>query len=156
MHWNVGGLNGLLNNPERKARLLKLVETEHPDLLALSEHKLSEEKVTKGAQDLLVLLPGYEAHWAVCTTKKGYSGVVMLVKKGMQVLSTQLDVVGSLHEGRTVQVELEGCYALATYVPNSGQKLERLDYRVEEWDPALRAHLQARPVLPTSPLHTTL
>ena len=27
------------------------------------------------------------------------------------------------------------------YVPNAGQKLERLDYRVERWDAALRAYL---------------
>ena len=31
---------------------------------------------------------------------------------------------------------------VALYVPNSGQKLERLDYRVEQWDPALRAYVK--------------
>lgn len=142
IHWNVGGLNGLLNNAERKERLVKLVATEKPDLLALSEHKLSEEKVTKVAQELLAVLPEYKAHWAVSTAKKGYSGVAVLIKKGMKVESVALDQVGSLHEGRTVTVELEHLYAVAAYVPNSGQKLERLDYRVDEWDPALRAYLQ--------------
>ena len=142
IHWNVGGLNGLLNNAERKERLVKLVATEKPDLLAFSEHKLSEEKVTKVAQELLAVLPEYKAHWAVSTAKKGYSGVAVLIKKGTKVTSVELDQVGTLHEGRTVTVELEHMYAVAAYVPNSGQKLERLDYRVDEWDPALRAYLQ--------------
>ena len=143
IHWNVGGMNGLLNNEERKARLTELVETEKPDLLAFSEHKLSEEKREACEATLLKLLPGYTAHWAVCTAKKGYSGVAILVKEGTAVLSTEVDQVeATLHEGRTLTVELEHCIAVAAYVPNSGQKLERLDYRIQSWDPALRAYLQ--------------
>jgi len=142
VHWNVGGLNGLLNNPERKARLLALVEAEAPDLLAISEHKLSEDKITAMAQGLLVSLPGYKAHWAVSTAKKGYSGVAVLVKKGVAVHSVELDKVGALNEGRTTTLELDSCFAVAAYVPNSGQKLERLDYRIDTWDPALREYVR--------------
>ena len=36
-------------------------------------------------------------------------------------------------EGRWVQLETPDFYFINTYVPNSGQNLERLDYRVDEW-----------------------
>jgi exonuclease III len=36
-------------------------------------------------------------------------------------------------EGRWVEIETPDFYFINTYVPNSGQKLERLDYRIDEW-----------------------
>ena len=101
IHWNVGGLNGLLNGKDaeaRKALLKKLVAEEAPDVLAISEHKLSEEKKAAGEKALLDLVPGYAAHWAICTAKKGYSGVVCLVKDGTQAAVLEVDTVGALHE----------------------------------------------------------
>lgn len=44
-------------------------------------------------------------------------------------------------EGRTITVEFEKFFLVGCYVPNSGQSLERLDYRVEEWDPFIRSYL---------------
>jgi exonuclease III len=36
-----------------------------------------------------------------------------------------------LLEGRTITVEYEGFYVVATYVPNSGDKLQRLEFRTQ-------------------------
>ena len=72
-HWNVAGLAAMLKSEAKMELLHKLVAAEAPDVLALSEHKLSEEKLTGAAKDLLAALPGYSAHWAVSTAKKGYS-----------------------------------------------------------------------------------
>lgn len=44
-------------------------------------------------------------------------------------------------EGRTITVEFNKFYLVACYVPNSGQNLEKLDYRVDEWDPYIREYL---------------
>lgn len=85
LHWNIAGLNGLLSSEERRERLRSLVTEESPDVLALSEHKLSEDKVEKATLELLKLLPGYCVHWAICTAKKGYSGLGVLVKVGLEV-----------------------------------------------------------------------
>lgn len=149
-HWNIAGLNGLLKSEERKQRLLSLLKEEDPDVLALSEHKLSEATVTAGAQALMALCPSYTAHWAICTAKNGYSGIGVLVKRGLKVLSVKLDEVCNIKEGRTVTLELEEVFLVASYVPNSGQALQRLDFRIDTWDPALRAHLtqlqQTKPV----------
>lgn len=45
-------------------------------------------------------------------------------------------------EGRLITVEYEDIYLVNTYVPNSGQKLERLDYRTTEWDVDLLNYLK--------------
>ena len=45
-------------------------------------------------------------------------------------------------EGRTITAEFEKYFVVVTYVPNAGQKLERLSYRTTEWDQALLAFLQ--------------
>ena len=36
-------------------------------------------------------------------------------------------------EGRWIQIETPDFYLINTYVPNSGQNLERLDYRTDQW-----------------------
>ena len=36
-------------------------------------------------------------------------------------------------EGRTITVELDSFFLVACYVPNSGEGLVRLKYRVDEW-----------------------
>jgi exodeoxyribonuclease-3 len=37
-------------------------------------------------------------------------------------------------EGRVTTAEFKEFILVSTYVPNSGQDLKRLDYRVKEWD----------------------
>lgn len=143
IHWNVAGLNALLKDESKRARVTSLVAAERPDVLAFSEHKIAEAKLAAADKDLRALLPGFEPHWAVCTAKNGYSGVVALVRHGVEVVGEPVidAVCGNLHEGRTVTLELADCVAVAAYVPNSGQKLERLDYRIDTWEPAMRTHL---------------
>lgn len=45
-------------------------------------------------------------------------------------------------EGRTITIEFDKFYLVSCYVPNSGEKLQRLDYRVDEWDPFIRQYLK--------------
>lgn len=47
-------------------------------------------------------------------------------------------------EGRLVIVDLPGFSFCNLYVPNSGQKLERLSYRTDSWDKDLLAFVQAK------------
>ena len=147
VHWNVGGLNGLLTGKsaeERKALLKDLVDKERPDVLALSEHKLQQKNVAAAEKALLELLPGYAAHWCVCTAKNGYSGVVALVRKGLAPAVALDEVCPSLHEGRTITLTFDDVVAVLAYVPNSGQDLKRLDERIDTWEPAMRAYLKAK------------
>jgi exodeoxyribonuclease III len=48
------------------------------------------------------------------------------------------------NEGRVVVVEFPWATIANVYVPNSGQKLERLDYRTKEWDEFFLAFMQEK------------
>lgn len=51
------------------------------------------------------------------------------------------DVIAS-KEGRVITLELDSFFIINTYVPNSGQNLERLDYRLNDWDKALATYMK--------------
>ena len=65
--------------------------------------------------------------------KKGYSGTAILSKK--KPVAFINDMGNSKHdsEGRVQCAEYDQYYLVNVYVPNSGQKLDRLDYR-KSWD----------------------
>ena len=46
---------------------------------------------------------------------------------------------GYTDEGRTLTLEFDGFYLVTAYVPNSGQDLKRLGYRINEWERDMRA-----------------
>ena len=49
---------------------------------------------------------------------------------------------GYTDEGRVLTLEFDAFNLVFTYVPNSGQKLERLEYRLKKWDVDFRAYLR--------------
>jgi len=79
--WNLAGLRAALK-PEKAEVLRRVVEAERPDILCISEHKLQAQHVPDVEKALAELLPGYSAHWAISTAKKGYAGVTALVRSG--------------------------------------------------------------------------
>ena len=46
-------------------------------------------------------------------------------------------------EGRTITAEFEKFILVTCYVPNAGQKLDRLDYRTKEWDLDFKNYLKS-------------
>jgi exodeoxyribonuclease III len=44
-------------------------------------------------------------------------------------------------EGRVITLEYPTFYLICVYVPNAGEKLKRLEYRVNEWDVEFQAYL---------------
>eukprot|EP00435_Cladocopium_sp_Y103_P036455 s2405_g9.t1 len=87
------------------------------------------------------------AAWAVSTARKGYSGVCAIYRDSAgggvsETTAGEIDQVDGA-EGRSVRLDLEcGLIVVGMYVPNSGQKLARLDYRVNVWDMKLRSYLR--------------
>eukprot|EP00730_Choanoeca_flexa_P014418 TRINITY_DN6302_c0_g1_i1.p1 TRINITY_DN6302_c0_g1~~TRINITY_DN6302_c0_g1_i1.p1 ORF type:complete len:445 (+),score=71.76 TRINITY_DN6302_c0_g1_i1:72-1337(+) len=65
-------------------------------------------------------------------------------EQGFKVRSVEYGIGKQEHdqEGRSITVELDQVYVVALYVPNSGQTLQRLDYRLQQWEPALLEYLQ--------------
>lgn len=101
----------------------------------------------------------YHKYWN-CAAKKGYSGTAILTKT--KPLSVVNGIGHAKHddEGRTITAEFADFYLVVSYVPNAGQKLERLAYRTQEWDRDCLAYLQKlqakKPVIWTGDMNVAI
>ena len=114
------------------------------DLAKIKSKKLNE-----------ALPEGYEQHWNCSIAKKGYSGVALFSKiKPIQV-TYGIGVSKHDQEGRVITAEFPDFCLVVAYVPNAGEGLKRLDYRVNEWDKDFQAYLNGlkKPVLLTGDLN---
>ncbi|KAL0479092.1 exodeoxyribonuclease [Acrasis kona] len=127
--WNVNGIRALWNK-ESGNYLLNLV-SEETKLQAELESNFSN------------ILTGYTAYFNSCTSKKGYSGTAVYISNKVQPISVSKGIGIEKHdiEGRSITVELQECYLIITYVPNSGKNFERLDYRSKEWDVDMKKYI---------------
>jgi len=180
--WNVAGLRAFIK--KQPDALANLAQRYQADVICLQEHKLQDvhldDPKLKIREHFEEKLGGFESHWSYSTTKKGYSGTAMFIrkrggggddasKKGKKQAkigafftsknkegdeATKGDSIGDIPvshlqplnvmtelglpkhdgEGRTVTAEFPLFHLTNVYVPNSGQKLDRLGYRTEEWD----------------------
>lgn len=121
--WNVNGVRAILNKGFKES-----VETIAPDILCLQETKAQDSEVRKA-------LDGFKEYTLHCNSasKKGYSGSALLVKQLPLSVTNDIGVEEHDDEGRVQCAEYEGFYLVNVYVPNSGQKLDRLEYR-KQWD----------------------
>lgn len=90
-------------------------------------------------------------YWNCCKIKKGYAGTAILINKefgGPDPIKITYDIVVDRkvkhnEEGRVVTAEFKEFTLVATYVPNAGvQGLDRLGYRVNEWDRDFQVYLR--------------
>jgi len=116
-----------------------------PEILCLNETKTDLEKLDK--KRLHGYIPnGYAQYWNCCSVKKGYSGTAMFTK--VKPISVQFDFNNSDNdpvenlEGRSITAEFEKFILVVTYVPNAGEGLKRLDYRINTWDKNFHAYLK--------------
>ncbi|MFX0557860.1 exodeoxyribonuclease III [Maribacter sp. CXY002] len=129
--WNVNGIRAVV-----KKDFFKSIKEIGADILCLQETKAQDDEVVKA----LAPLNGYEIH---CNSadKKGYSGTALLTKKPPLKITYDMGVIEHDEEGRVVCAEFENFYLVNVYVPNSGQQLDRLDYR-KQWDADFLKYLQ--------------
>ncbi|KAL8459986.1 hypothetical protein ACS0TY_031768 [Phlomoides rotata] len=153
LSWNVNGLRALLKSESFSA--LQLAQREDFDVLCLQETKLQEKDVDAIRQ---ILLEGYDnSYWTCSVSKLGYSGTAIISR--IKPLSVRYGLGISDHdsEGRLVTVEFDNFYLLNSYVPNSGDGLRRLSYRITEWDTSLSNYMkgleQSKPVILTGDLN---
>lgn len=126
--WNVNGLRAVLQKG-----FLEFVDKENPDFLCIQETKMQEGQVE-------IDIPGYFQYWD-SAEKKGYSGTLLLTKEKPLSVSYGIGIDEHDHEGRAVTAEFEDFYLVNFYVPNSQEKLKRLDYRMR-WEDDARAYLK--------------
>ncbi len=138
--WNINGIRAIA-----KKDFFDDFSKLNPDIICLQETKAQHGEV----EEALSKIADYHQYYN-SAERKGYSGVAILTKK--EPLSVTYDVGIAEHdtEGRVICAEFKAFYLVNVYVPNSGQKLERLDYR-NSWDNDFRAYLKklekSKPVL---------
>ena len=97
------------------------------DVFFLEETKLSEEPSLLSPYDI----PGYQSYWTVSKLRKGYSGVCAFTR--VPPLSVHYGLLNGKYddEGRVITLEFENFYFVGAYVPNAGDGLKRLPFRLE-------------------------
>jgi exodeoxyribonuclease III len=129
--WNVNGIRAVQNKgfTEILARL-------NADCILLQETKAQSEQIDK-------VLEGID-HYHIynnCAERKGYSGVTIMSQHEPLQIIRDIGLPEHDQEGRVIVAEFEQFYLLDVYVPNSGEKLARLDYR-NTWDTEFLAYCQ--------------
>lgn len=106
---------------------------ESPDIFCMNETRVSVEYLEKN-NILEQYFPNYYSYWNTSMTIKGYSGVSIISK--IKPIDYFYGIENETHdaEGRVVTLEYKDFFLVSVYVPNSGNVLKRLDYRVQQWD----------------------
>ncbi|XP_077218004.1 apurinic endonuclease-redox protein isoform X2 [Tasmannia lanceolata] len=152
MSWNVNGLRALLKLEGFSA--LQLAQKENFDVLCLQETKLQEKDV----EGIKHLIEGYDnSFWTCSVSKLGYSGTAVISRIKPLSVKYGLGILDHDSEGRLVTVEFDTFYLISGYIPNSGDGLRRLSYRVGEWDSSLSNYMKDleknKPVILTGDLN---
>ncbi len=126
--WNVNGLRACLTKGF----------AESFDKLNADVFCLQETKMQPGQADFHP--EGYE-EYVFSAEKKGYSGTACYTRIHPLSVRQGLGIPEFDCEGRTLTLEFEQCWLVNVYVPNSQDKLARIDYRVR-WEDALRTYLK--------------
>lgn len=143
--WNVNGIRAV----HKKGLFLPFIAKYEPDVVCLQETKAERGQIE-------IDLTQYEEYWN-SAKKKGYSGTAIFVKKDIPVHSVAFgfpeeiceefgfkdDMFGDPNEeGRLTAVELDDCFVVSCYTPNSKPDLSRLTLRHTQWDPAFLLYMQ--------------
>lgn len=118
--FNVNGIRAIL-----KKDFLKDFRYLNADIFSLNETKWSEEN------SFPVAFEGYKTYFTNSKVKKGYSGVAVFTR--LEPLSVHYGLENGEYdeEGRIITLEFENFYYVAAYVPNAGEELKRLPFRME-------------------------
>src|SRR5690554_235142 len=129
--WNINGIRAIT-----KKDFFDDIALMDPDILCLQETKAQDDQVKKA----LATMTEYHQYFN-SAERKGYSGVTILSKEKPLSVTYGIGIEEHDQEGRVLCAEYENFYLVNVYVPNSGQKLVRLDYR-KQWDEDFRKYLE--------------
>jgi exodeoxyribonuclease III len=80
------------------------------------------------------LFSNYYTYWNTSVFRKGYSGVSIITKFEPIKVKYGIGIAEHDEEGRVITLEYSDFFLVCVYVPNAGDSLKRLDYRVNQWD----------------------
>ncbi len=141
--WNVNGIRSVIGKGFSDSFLaLK------PDLLFVGETKWTDVE----GKSFPTPPEGYVVVHTSSKLRKGYSGTAAYYRLGMEPLSVHFGLEDGSYdeEGRIITLEYPAFYFVGAYVPNSGEELKRLPYRME-FEERMREYLlkldAAKPVV---------
>jgi exodeoxyribonuclease-3 len=126
--WNVNGLRSCMAKG-----FIDFFRSSDADIFCIQETKMQQ------GED--VLTEGYKEFWNDAE-KKGYSGTVVFSRTEPLNVSCGLGEEDSDNEGRVITLEYKDFFAVNAYVPNAGEGLKRLEFRLK-WDKRFRAYLKS-------------
>ena len=126
--WNVNGIRACCGKG-----FMDFFKEIDADVFCLQETKLQEGQISLD-------LPGYYQYWNYAE-KKGYSGTAIFTKKEPVSVYYGIGIPEHDTEGRVITLEFETFYFITVYVPNSGDELKRLDYRMT-WEDDFLAYVK--------------
>ena len=129
--WNVNGIRAIV-----KKDFFESIQNLNPDILCLQETKAQDNEVEKA----LSKSNSYNSYYN-SAEKRGYSGTALLSKIKPIAITDDMDVAEHDLEGRIQCAEYPQFYVVNVYVPNSGQQLDRLQYR-KKWDADFLVYLK--------------
>lgn len=129
--WNINGIRAIVQKD-----FFDDISEIDPDILCLQETKAQIDEVEKALSTMTHFHQYYNS-----ADRRGYSGVAILSKIKPISLSYDMGIAEHDAEGRVICAEFEEFYLVNVYVPNSGDKLVRLDYR-QKWDEDFKQYLQ--------------
>lgn len=128
--WNVNGIRSITTK-----NFFEDIAAIDPDVICIQETKAQSMEVKKA----IASMNQYHQYFN-SADRKGYSGVAILSKTAPLQVINDMGVIEHDTEGRIICAEFNTFYLVNVYVPNSGQKLERLDYR-QKWDSDFKYYL---------------
>lgn len=122
--FNVNGLRAIMQKD-----FVKDFEGLDADIFSLNETKLSEDYSL--FSDFPFNPNGYEIYYTNSKLRKGYSGVAVFTKK--HPINVHYGLIDGKYdeEGRVITLEFDNFYYIAAYVPNAGDGLKRMDFRLQ-------------------------
>lgn len=129
--WNVNGIRAVMGKGFTES-----LKSLNADCILLQETKAQDDQVHAALESI----DSYHVY-ANSAGRKGYSGVALLTREEPQHILQDIGIDEHDQEGRVIAAEFEKFILLNVYVPNSGEKLARLDYR-QLWDKELLAYFK--------------
>ena len=127
--FNVNGIRAII-----KKYFLEDFKKLDADILVIEETKYTDQ----GDNKFPFEQEGYYLYWTNSEVKKGYSGVAIYSKIKPLSIHYGLEDTKYDDEGRVITLEFEKFYLVGCYVPNSGEELKRLDFRMQFEDDLLK------------------
>lgn len=129
--WNVNGLRAVIGKG-----FFESVAVLSPDILFVGETKWTDN----GKNSFPLPPEGYEEVHTSSKLRKGYSGTMAYFRKEPLSIHYGLQNGEYDEEGRLITLEYPSFYFVGAYVPNSGEGLKRLSFRME-YEDRLREYL---------------